>query len=143
MVRDSINPKFVYHSPVHFDELDPMQMLHNSRFAAHVETGRLGLVHRPRRKNGSCASTTIPISFTSSASCASSISIRSSAPRTMRIDVWVERLGTTSCVYGFLCSSETAGRLRARRAHHRQDRSGVAPPRAVDRVLPRPLMSRC
>ena len=23
----------------------------------------------------------------------------------MRIDLWVERLGNTSCVYGFLCSS--------------------------------------
>src|SRR5438552_3761075 len=32
-----INPKFTWLSPVHFDELDPMQMLHNSRFPAHVE----------------------------------------------------------------------------------------------------------
>ena len=32
-----INPKFTWFSPVHFDELDPMQMLHNSRFPAHVE----------------------------------------------------------------------------------------------------------
>ena len=32
-----INPKFLYASRVHWDELDPLQMLHNSRFAAHVE----------------------------------------------------------------------------------------------------------
>jgi acyl-CoA thioester hydrolase len=24
----------------------------------------------------------------------------------MRVDIWVEHLGNTSCVYGFLCSSE-------------------------------------
>ena len=37
-MHDSLfNPRFTYLSPVHFDELDPLQMLHNSRFAAHVE----------------------------------------------------------------------------------------------------------
>jgi hypothetical protein len=29
--RDDLNPRFIYSSTVHFDELDPMQMLHNSR----------------------------------------------------------------------------------------------------------------
>ena len=35
----------------------------------------------------------------------------------MRVDVWVERLGTTSCVYGFVCSNEsgTVGYARGER----------------------------
>ena len=36
----------------------------------------------------------------------------------MRIAIWVERLGTTSCVYGFLCTNED-GTL----AHARGDRT--------------------
>lgn len=33
---------------------------------------------------------------------------------TMRIDVWVEHIDTTSCVYGFLCSSEDGNVAYAR-----------------------------
>jgi hypothetical protein len=42
LLDDGINPRFVYLSPVHFDELDPMQMLHNGRFPAHIERAVCG-----------------------------------------------------------------------------------------------------
>src|SRR5258708_1985572 len=46
-MHDSLfNPRFTYLSPVHFDELDPLQMLHTSRFAAHVERKKQGILAR-------------------------------------------------------------------------------------------------
>jgi len=104
MVRDSINPKFVYHSPVHFDELDPMQMLHNARFAAHVERA-VSAWYLTSGKKWELSVDDNPDQF----HVVREIRIEYMNPvgmGTMRIDVWVERLGTTSCVYGFLCSSE-------------------------------------
>jgi acyl-CoA thioester hydrolase len=101
---DELNPKFRYHSPVHFDELDPMQMLHNSRFGAHVEraiiafyetTGRRWEADVRRNPDQFHVVREIRIEYLNPVI----------GPQTMRIDVWVERLGTTSCAYGFLCSS--------------------------------------
>ena len=104
-VRDALNPKFVYHSPVHFDELDPMQMLHNSRFPAHVERAvsawyfaNGGKWHLDVNDN--------PDQFHVVRELRIEYLNPVMGPVTMRIDVWVERLGTTSCSYGFLCSSE-------------------------------------
>lgn len=101
---DELNPKFRYDSPVHFDELDPMQMLHNSRFGAHVEraivafyatTGRRWEADVRRNPDQFHVVREIRIEYLNPVI----------GPQTMRIDVWVERLGTTSCAYGFLCSS--------------------------------------
>ena len=112
-IRDDLNPKFVYHSPVHFDELDPMQMLHNSRFAAHVEraisayyltTGRRWEPEVARNPDQFHVVRELRIEYLAPVV----------GPGTMRIDVWVERLGTTSCVYGFLCSSEDGTVAHAR-----------------------------
>jgi acyl-CoA thioester hydrolase len=103
--RDEFNPKFVYQSAVHFDELDPMQMLHNSRFSAHVEraitsfyltTGRRWETDVRKNPDQFHVVRELRIEYLNPVI----------GPQTMRIDVWVERLGTTSCVYGFLCSSE-------------------------------------
>jgi acyl-CoA thioester hydrolase len=100
-----LNPKFVYHSTVHFDELDPMSILHNSRFAAHVERAitqwyaadgyrwQLNVDDNPDQFH---VVRDLRIEFLNPVI----------GPKTMRIDIWVDRLGTTSCVYGFLCSSE-------------------------------------
>lgn len=103
--RDDFNPKFIYHSPVHFDELDPMQMLHNSRFSAHVEraitafyltTGRRWETDVRNNPDQFHVVRELRIEYLNPVI----------GPQTIRIDVWVERLGTTSCVYGFLCSTE-------------------------------------
>jgi acyl-CoA thioester hydrolase len=112
-MTDDINPRFVYFSLVHFDELDPLLMLHHARFAAHVERAvsawytSLGKTWRldPREN---------PDQF----HVVRDLHIEYLNPvvglRTMRVDVWVERLGTTSCVYGFLCSSEDGSVAYAR-----------------------------
>ena len=101
---DEINPKFTYLSPIHFDELDPMKMLHNSRFAAHVERAitawyeSIGGRWELRAEDN-------PDQF----HVVRDLHIEYLAPfvgtGTMRIDLWVDRIGTTSCVYAFLCSS--------------------------------------
>ena len=101
---DLINPKFSYESSVHFDELDPMQMLHNARFAAHVERAisawytSIGGRWELRVEDN-------PDQF----HVVRDLHIEYLNPfigtGTMRIDLWVERLGNTSCSYGFVCSS--------------------------------------
>ena len=101
---EMINPKFTWISPVHFDELDPMQMLHNSRFPAHVERATLawfesngGRWERDVSRN--------PDQFHVVREMRIEYLNPLLGPGRMRIDLWVERLGNTSCVYGFLCSS--------------------------------------
>jgi len=105
MVRDAINPKFVYRSPVHFDELDPMQMLHNSRFAAHVERA-ISAWYFTSGKKWETRVADNPDQFHVVRELRIEYLNPVIGPGTMRIDIWVERLGTTSCIYGFLCSSE-------------------------------------
>lgn len=99
-----INEKFTWISPVHFDELDPMQMLHNARFPAHVERAIVAWYSA----NGSQWTLDVrenPDQF----HVVRELRIEYLNPLlgtgSMRIDIWVERLGNTSCVYGFLCSS--------------------------------------
>jgi acyl-CoA thioester hydrolase len=103
-VRDDLNPKFVYHSPVHFDELDPMQMLHNSRFAAHVERA-ISACYFSLGGRWALNVNDNPDQFHVVRELRIEYLNPVVGPGTMRIDVWVERLGTTSCAYGFLCSS--------------------------------------
>jgi acyl-CoA thioester hydrolase len=104
-LRDDFNPKFVYLSAIHFDELDAMQMLHNSRFPAHVERAIVAWYEK-NGKRWSPDVTQNPDQF----HLVRDLHIEYLSPLIgtgkMRIDVWVERLGTTSCVYGFLCSSQ-------------------------------------
>jgi acyl-CoA thioester hydrolase len=104
-VRDDINPKFVYRSPVHFDELDPMQMLHNARFAAHVERAIIAFYATTGRK-WELNPADNPDQFHVVRELRIEYINPVIGPGTMRIDVWVERIGNTSCAYGFLCSSE-------------------------------------
>ena len=99
-----INEKFTWISPVYFDELDPMQMLHNARFPAHVERATLAWF----QSNGHTWELDVernPDQF----HVVRELRIEYLNPLlgtgSMRIDIWVERLGNTSCVYGFLCSS--------------------------------------
>ena len=47
----------------------------------------------------------------------------------MRVDLWVEKLGTTSCIYGFLCSSEDGkvGHARGQRTIVKLDPDSFRP----------------
>jgi acyl-CoA thioester hydrolase len=99
-----INQKFTWLSPVHFDELDPMQMLHNSRFPAHVERATAAWFHA----NGGTWHLDVadnPDQFHVVRELRIEYLNPLLGPGSMRIDIWVEHLGKTSCVYGFLCSS--------------------------------------
>jgi len=102
---DLFNPKFTYMSPVHFDELDAMRMLHNSRFPAHVEravsawfaaTGHRWQLDPSDNPDQFHVVRDLHIEYLNPFI----------GPGTMRVDIWVEELGNTSCVYGFLCASE-------------------------------------
>lgn len=115
-LADDLTPRFTYYSDVHFDELDPMQMLHNSRFPAHVERAITAWYHalgKTWRRD--------PAENPDQFHLVKDLHIEYLnpviGPGRMRIDVWLERLGTTSCVYGFVCSNEqgTVGYARGER----------------------------
>src|SRR5205809_5844172 len=94
---DQLTPRFVYLSPVHFDELDPMQMLHNARFAAHVERAVIAW-YTARGKSWRPNIDENPDQFHVVRDLHIEYLKPVIGPGTMRIDVWLERLGTTSCV---------------------------------------------
>ena len=113
-IRDqALNPKFVYYSPVHFDELDPMQMLHNARFATHIERAIIAFYATTGRKWEADVNDN-PDQFHVVRDIRIEYLNPVLGPGTMRIDVWVEEIGNTSCTYGFLCSSEDGNRAYAR-----------------------------
>jgi acyl-CoA thioester hydrolase len=96
---------YSYSSMVFFDELDPMQVLHNSRFATHVEravtsyyatSGRAWETDPANNPDQFHVVRELRIEFLNPVV----------GPGPIRIDIWVERLGNTSCKYGFLCSSD-------------------------------------
>lgn len=91
---DFFNPKFVYHSPVHIDELRESGILSTARIAAHVD-------HAIAAFNA--ADGTEPC-FDGDARVEYLNPVSAAAP--MRIDLWVEELDAWSCTYGFICSSE-------------------------------------
>ena len=105
LLDDGINPRFVYFSPVHFDELDPMKMLHNGRFPAHIERA-VAAWYAASGKRWELNISDNPDQFHVVRDLHIEYLRPVVGPGTMRIDIWVERIGTTSCVYGFLCSSE-------------------------------------
>jgi acyl-CoA thioester hydrolase len=94
MIRDPFNPKFVFHAPVVVD--DPTRPLDRARFVRYVE----GAIAAWSFENGidpAATPTVRDVAIEVLEPCA--------AP-SMRIDLWVEALDATSCVYGFLCSSD-------------------------------------
>ena len=100
-----LNPRFSYLSPVHFDELDPMQMLHNSRFATHIERA-IAAFFMTSGRTWEILVTDNPDQYHVVREFRIEFLNPVVGTGDMRIDVWVERLGSSSCTYGFLCSSE-------------------------------------
>ena len=93
-IDDPLNPRFVYFSPVHLDELDGF--LGRERFAGHVDEAIAAWQSATDIKTEQ------------------SLGVRDlnlellepmTRPSAIRIDVWVERLSDTSCTWGFICSS--------------------------------------
>jgi acyl-CoA thioester hydrolase len=92
---DLFNPKFVYFSPVHLDELTAAG-LPRERFAAHVDNALAAWQLGTNKAEQSLSVRDIALELLGPVT----------APTTMRIDVWVEHLDRQTCIYGFLCSSE-------------------------------------
>jgi acyl-CoA thioester hydrolase len=103
-----IGGAFVCHSSVFFDELDPMKMLHNTRYAVHVERATTALYYLAGfrweldvEKN--------PDQFHAVRSFDIDFQSPLVGQREMEITLGVQKLGTTSCVYGFSCRSADGG----------------------------------
>ena len=51
----------------------------------------------------------------------------------LQVELWVEKLGETSCVYGFECSSETGVHARGRRTVVKLEPASLRPARWTER----------
>ena len=96
---------FVYRSEVHFDELDAMKMLHNSRFLTHVERAT-GAWYAKLGHKWELNPADNPDQF----HVVREFCIEFLSPvmgiGVLDVALWVERLGNTSCRYGFRLLSE-------------------------------------
>jgi acyl-CoA thioester hydrolase len=95
---------YAWDSPVFFDEMDPNGTLHNSRFAVHVERALSawneaeGMGWRrleDRHEDLRYAVRAFAIEFHAPVV----------APGSMRVELWLDRVGTTSAVHRFRCAS--------------------------------------
>jgi acyl-CoA thioester hydrolase len=104
--RDAIpaRPTFIYRSSVHADELDSLGLLHGARFLVQVERAIVSFCRTLGAPWG------VPVDENPDQfQMVSEAQARFSAPfrgvGEMVIHIWVERLGESSCIYGFLCAS--------------------------------------
>ena len=113
--RDTLpsRPTFIYHSTVHADELDSLQLLHGARFFVHVERAivsfcrTLGLPWGASLKDN-------PDQYQMLREVKAQFAIPFRGVGEMVIHIWVERLGESSCIYGFLCTSAEGKVVHAR-----------------------------
>src|SRR5262245_34184373 len=109
----STGHRFAHRSFVHFDELDPMQMLHNARMAAHVERATVAFyASLGRRWERNVADN--PDQFHVVRELCVEFLQPFVGTGEMQVELWVEKLGSTSCVYGFRCASVDGRVVRAR-----------------------------
>lgn len=95
-IDDPFNPRFVYFSPVHLDELGGFLSLRRERFATHIDEAIAAWQGTPEiRAEQSLGVRELSIELLEPVT----------HPGTVRIDVWVEHLDEASCAFGFLCTS--------------------------------------
>jgi acyl-CoA thioester hydrolase len=117
---------FSYESLVFFDELDPMKTLHNARYAVHVERattafyGSLGF-----RYEFDDAENPDQVHVVRAFAIQFEAPFRSEGGLTVRL--WAERLGTSSCTYGFACASGEALHARGQRTIVKLDPATLRP----------------
>lgn len=96
---------FVYESPVYFDELDPLGVMHNTRFGVHVERAQSALFEQlgygwtdlsQRHEDIVYVVRGINLEFTAPVT----------SPCLMRVEVVAVRLGRTSATWGYRCATD-------------------------------------
>ncbi len=94
---------FRFESPVYFDEMDPLGVMHNSRFAVHVERAQSALFEElgygwtdlsDRHEDIGYVVRDIALEFTAPVS----------SPGVMSVEVVAVRLGRTSATWGYRCA---------------------------------------
>ena len=94
---------FTFDSPVFFDEMDALGVMHNSRFAVHIERAQSALFEHlgygwtalsERHEDINYVVRDISLGFTAPVS----------SPGLMRVEVSAERLGRTSATWGYRCA---------------------------------------
>ena len=105
LICDSLNPKFVFASPVFRDELDSAGELTADRLTDHVDHALAAWYSVAGETcNAPVSDGLEPKHLVRDTNL--ELLNRVDEPLVMRIDVWVEALDTSSCVYGFQVSSE-------------------------------------
>jgi acyl-CoA thioester hydrolase len=113
--RDAIpsRPTFIYRSTVHADELDSLRLLHSARFFVHVERAIVSFCRTLGGPWGAPADEN-PDQFQMVTETEAHFSAPFRGIGEMLIHIWVERLGESSCIYGFLCTSIEGKNVYAR-----------------------------
>lgn len=95
---------FTYVSQVFFDELDPMQMMHNARYATHVERATTRLYNAQGfRYERDVADNPDQHHAVRRYEAEFFAPVIGEVP--LNVMLWVERLGSSSCTYGFACAN--------------------------------------
>jgi acyl-CoA thioester hydrolase len=94
---------FRFDSPVYFDEMDPLGVMHNSRFAVHMERAQSALFENlgygwtelsERHEDINYVVRSLALEFLAPVS----------APGVMQVDVVAVGLGRTSATWGYRCA---------------------------------------
>jgi acyl-CoA thioester hydrolase len=102
---------FTFESEVHIDELDLYHMLHNSRYAVHVERADAAWYQHMTGKPFGPEND--PDQFIFIREYRIEYLIPMMATGTMLVDLWSTKLGRTSSTYGFACWSADRSLLHA------------------------------
>ncbi len=97
-------PTFIYRSFVHSDDLDSLKFLHSERFLVHIERA-ITAFYRSLGMPWDVEVEENPDQFQLAREIQTTFSAPFRGTGEMVIHIWVDRLGESSCVYGFVCTS--------------------------------------
>jgi acyl-CoA thioester hydrolase len=95
-IDDTFNPRFVYFSPVHLDELGGFATLRREHFPIHIDEAIAAWESSTELRSEQCLGVR---------EIALELLEPLTQPGIMRIDIWVEHLDDATCTFGFTCSS--------------------------------------
>ena len=107
---------FRYDSAVYFDEMDPLGVMHNSRFAVHVERAQSALFEQLGYGWTELSQRHEDIGYVVRAT-AMEFTAPVASPGVMGVEVVAVRLGRTSATWGYRCSVPGRGTTDVPVAH--------------------------